>query len=1236
MKAICKKMASIMLVIAVMLSVVVPFSVTTVSAADAVTADSYINYAQLPYEEGMYKSPYDDEAEAKRLEILNSPNVLADQSGGADASMLNNLKDTRMVYCSNAEANKTFAQYLGIKQNGVEIKPNTTYVMSFDVYSTGGNYTNKFKLSYGMKSLDTGHNETYPNANIWMKSSDTVSFSKGYNHASIEFTTIDSQTDFIYAIESKNTGSGYLWNFKLYEKGKSENLLTYSSLIFKSIDDMQSDELGGYGWHITENSVYSLVDYVNEYGALEGSANGTTTNKTLTYITYSEPDIPPRSFYISNNGSDENPGTTPDKPWKSLSKLEGIKGLVYSPVTIFLERGSTFRGQLPLYSYTNYAAYGEGEKPKIYGSAQNFKNANWTKNSTYSNVWELDMDSNSVDVGSIVFNHGEKVAFRIISTTTTTASDGTKTYSLDSLDTHFSKMFASKYDKDLTFIYYDKKVYLRSDNGDPATLFDSIEITDLGFGASIMYNPTNLLLQDVTIENLCLKYSNFGIATGSKGSKNVTMRNLEIGYIGGCMTDDHDCRWGNGIEIWSNSEYITIEDCWVYQCYDAGITNQCTTHPTASKKNYFDHITFDGNLIEFCQYNIEFFNSENEGSYCHNMNYTNNILRFAGYQVFDPKERLGSDSSYTGLINSNGIPHDFGGTYLIEGNIFDTSYGYLLKSCPVNVDDGPTVRGNTYLQQNELPTYFFGMGDDNYPIVPCIFGAGIKDWKHIGNQFVMEELVAAIDTAPKTVTFMSNADTGNYLIKCDENTKAGATYTLTDSISNGTVTFDLDCYFGGNDGDAVIINLATGATVYELKSGKNDRDVTATYSGTTKYAIKYLTTPIRTRIYLDNVNITAGGENVFNPYTKQQIGAPICVTVFEEDMAQDTANFDREITTIEFKNARASNIALTNSTTSTSKAVSISFKYNLSGTTGANEIYFYNKDKPSTDHPDAITGSKYLQNGEHTYTYTAEKYSIAKFIPAIRPERATNAVLQIWDLEVFVGGRSIAINLAPYDNTITFSSGKYNDINDSKPAYLIDFNDARRKCISLEDKTLNTDGVVDESIYISFDYYLINAENEELSVQNVAGGFFGDQYINTSRLFKGRNHFTYINEHYTERNAFLLDLRANNSDTSNAKIYIWNVVVLLNGQDVFTTVKNSKFDDGDVTVTEMTVGDVPFRGDSNCDGSRNVLDLIRLKRYILGDTDVIVKESCANVNFDHRIDALDIVATKKAILGVKL
>ena len=775
MKAIFKKWASVMLVIAVMLSVVVPFSVTTASAA-TITADNYINYATLPYEEGVYKSPYDDEAEAKRLEILNSADTLA----------------------------------------------------------------------------------------------------------------------------------------------------------------------------------------------------GVTT----------------KAYYISSEkGSDSNAGTSPDKPWKSLSKItDDIRGKSTSPVTIFLERGSTFRGRLPLYSYTNYAAYGEGEKPKIYGSAQNYANATWTQNTTYSNVWVLNMGSSSVDVGSIVFNHGEKVGFRIISTTPNYQKDEKGDYVLDdkgnkilddeepwlldSLETHLEKMFQDKYNKDLTFIYYDKKVYLRSDNGNPATLFDSIEITDRGFGGSIMYNKyTAVTLQNVTIENLCLKYSNFGIAVGGVGAKNLTIRNLEIGYIGGCMNDDYSARWGNGIEVWANSTYVTIEDCWVYQCYDAGITNQCNTDYNPNISNYFDHITFDSNLIEFCQYNIEFFNSKRTGSYAHNMNYTNNILRFAGYQVFDPKERLGSNSSYTALINSNKIAHDFGGSYVIEGNIFDTSYGYIVKSGEFNTDTGAMVRGNTYLQQPELPTYFFGMVADSYPIVPTISGMGtMNDWKYIGNQYVMEELVAAIDTAPKTVTFMSNADTGNYLIKCDETTKAGATYALTDALSNVTVSFNLDCYLDGNDGDAAIVNLATGATLYTLNSGKNSCSFTASYSGSTQYAIKILNNPTDMRIYLDNVNITSDSTDVFNPYAKQQAGAPICITVFDEDMAYDSEFLERDATLIKFANSTAAtHIFLTDNKSSTSsKAITVSFKYSLSGTTANQEIYVYNQQGgTSATLPDAQTNSQYLVAGEH-------------------------------------------------------------------------------------------------------------------------------------------------------------------------------------------------------------------------------------------------------------------------------
>ena len=247
--------------------------------------------------------------------------------------------------------------------------------------------------------------------------------------------------------------------------------------------------------------------------------------------------------------------------------------------------------------------------------------------------------------------------------------------------------------------------------------------------------------------------------------------------------------------------------------------------------------------------------------------------------------------------------------------------------------------------------------------------------------------------------------------------------------------------------------------------------------------------------------------------------------------------------------------------------------------------------------------------------------------------------MQIWDLEITVAGKELAFNPDISSNCaqyVSYSSGKYIDTINSQKAYLLDFNDAGRKCISKD-----TQHVLGASITISFDYYLTGAEDEEIVLSNVAGGAeLADKDIGTAKLFKGRNHLTHTSDNYSKE-SFLLDFRTTDTDrngerdeTSNAKIYIWNVEVMVNGADVFSTGGNATYDEGNATITKMTVGDVPFRGDSNNDGKVNVLDLIRLKRYLLDE--IYVKESQANAYFDHRIDALDIVATKKAILGAKI
>jgi hypothetical protein len=88
------------------------------------------------------------------------------------------------------------------------------------------------------------------------------------------------------------------------------------------------------------------------------------------------------NYYVSNSGSDSNPGTSESKPWKTLNKVNSFTPKPGDQV--LFQRGGEWAGTLTARasgasgSPIVYGAYGSGEKPKIYGSE---KITGWTKHS---------------------------------------------------------------------------------------------------------------------------------------------------------------------------------------------------------------------------------------------------------------------------------------------------------------------------------------------------------------------------------------------------------------------------------------------------------------------------------------------------------------------------------------------------------------------------------------------------------------------------------------------------------------------------------------------------------------------------------------------------------------------------------------------------------------------------------------------------------------------------------------
>ncbi len=96
------------------------------------------------------------------------------------------------------------------------------------------------------------------------------------------------------------------------------------------------------------------------------------------------------NYYISNSGSDSNPGTQV-APWATLDKINSFQ---FSPGdTVYFKCGDVFRGLLYPDSGNStadvtYASYGSGDKPIIMGSVSKNDLSDWTD--LGDNIWQAE------------------------------------------------------------------------------------------------------------------------------------------------------------------------------------------------------------------------------------------------------------------------------------------------------------------------------------------------------------------------------------------------------------------------------------------------------------------------------------------------------------------------------------------------------------------------------------------------------------------------------------------------------------------------------------------------------------------------------------------------------------------------------------------------------------------------------------------------------------------------------
>jgi len=417
-------------------------------------------------------------------------------------------------------------------------------------------------------------------------------------------------------------------------------------------------------------------------------------------------------YYVSSTEGTTTGGTSADNP-RLVSTLADVSrlGATNGDVVLF-KRGDLFRGILTTVAGVTYSAYGEGEKPKLYRSEKNHTGAeNWAvhyQDDTGKIIWKTAYTV-SQDVGTIVLNEGETVGLKEIPSYLNGSYwvRGKENVLAFDIVTELDQNHEFFHDLGGTSTTASGYIYFRCDEGNPGELYENIE----------MNQKTNLIAakSNVTIDNLCLMYfGSHGIGSGTVS--NLTVTNCEIGWGGGSIQHYKDgkvVRFGNGIEIYGGLVNYTIDNCYVYQIYDAGITHQIST--TSAGNYYMKDVVYSDNVLCDSTYNIEYFMS-NDGSsetserFMENVLFENNLIRRAGYGWGQQRP----DDAPAGI---KGWGHNnYAVNTILRGNIIDRCYNHTGGQSHL-IQLGTKYNGSTaYLDGNtfiQVPERYFALNNRN-------------------------------------------------------------------------------------------------------------------------------------------------------------------------------------------------------------------------------------------------------------------------------------------------------------------------------------------------------------------------------------------------------------------------------------------------------------------------------------------------------------------------------------------
>ena len=386
------------------------------------------------------------------------------------------------------------------------------------------------------------------------------------------------------------------------------------------------------------------------------------------------------TYYISTSGNDANDGLTQKTPWKTIKK---VNSSVKYGDTVCFRCGDTFFGQIRAPKGNNtsaptvYTSYGKGTKPTV----SQYKTAlNGAWEDFGNGIWRIDLTDTAKFNGNVT-ELDTNVGFMKIDG----AIKPRKYFELDKLEQQWD-------------FYNDKQyVYVKSE------INPSLLAADIKFACNIICMP---FADNILVENIIF------IGSGSHGISGTvhkaTVRNCEFHELGGSELTTHfrpGVRYGNGLECWTDSSDVLVENCRFSNTFDVAITMQGN-----NVKRGWVNMTFRNNVIWNCQQGFEIWsNGEFENTGFQNCVFENNVCIDSGFSW----------------------GHD------VRGNKHCSSHLLIYQTeCPLC---DVTVRNNTFYNARVAPIFKAG-GPQAMP----------KDYKITGNLFLI---------APKQDVILRSKDT---------------------------------------------------------------------------------------------------------------------------------------------------------------------------------------------------------------------------------------------------------------------------------------------------------------------------------------------------------------------------------------------------------------------------------------------------------------------------------------------